>query len=476
MRRSEFGETPLYCRLDEKSGEVVYSTSVRELLEKGAPRKLSREGLWSYLAYGCVYAPWTLIEGVYMVPPGCEARLESDGKFSFPRYWTPSFKTKAWSREEAQAAVDAELKRAIQEQTGGNPAAFLSGGIDSSAIVALWRQQYEGEIRTYCVTHEDERTDERQWARMVAERNHTKHTELMLEDRMIRQWLDEAVASYDQPSLDGLNFWFATKLAGMAGERVMLSGEGGDELFVGYWQFLKHRLAYKYAPAVRYCPRWVGGVLDRICPSEKVRKLAMLCGSRMEPYYIPRRIMSDWQIARVLSEEAKGPVDRLERLELASQEELPGDLINRISWLEMQTVVADMWMRDGYQTSQANGVEIRTPLCDRGVAELLYTIPGEYKCDPNISKPMLVKAAGEGIPMACVTRKKQGFALPFDRYFSGEVKDRIDEFLSGNNTKLFKPAVVREMGRQYRTGKLYWSRIWTLFMVENWCRQNKVEL
>lgn len=475
IQRSEFGETPLYCRLDEKSGEVVSGTSVRDLLEKGAPRKLSREGLWSYLAYGCVYAPWTLIEGVYMVPPGCEAVVGNDGKFAFPRYWTPSFKTKNWDRAEAQAAVTAELRRAIKAQTSGNPAAFLSGGIDSSAIVALWRQQYDGEIRTYCVTHEDERTDERQWARMVAERNHTKHTELMLEDRMIRQWLDEAVASYDQPSLDGLNFWFATKLLKeQTDEKAMFSGEGGDELFMGYWQFLKHRLAYKYAPIMKRGPRWSGRLMDAVAPSEKVRKLAMLAGYRGEPYYVPRRILSDWQIAKVINPELR-PAS-IEAVWTKDDYELPDDLMNRISWLEMQNVTANMWMRDGYQTSSHNGIDIRTPLCDVRLAELLYSIPGAYKCDPAISKPMLVRAAGEGIPMECVTRKKQGFSLPFDRYFSGEVKDRVDEFLSGNNTRLFKPAVIREMGRQYRAGKLYWSRIWELFMVENWCRLNRVEL
>ena len=133
-------------------------------------------------------------------------------------------------------------------------------------------------------------------------------------------------------------------------------------------------------------------------------------------------------------------------------------------------------MRDGYQTRQHNGIFVRTPLCDVKLAELLFTIPGKMKCDDEISKPMLVRAAGDGIPRVCVRRRKQGFSLPFDRYFSGEVKDRIDEFLSGTTTRLFKPDIIREMGRLYRSGKLYWSRIWELFMVENWCRINKVDL
>lgn len=483
--RDQFGVLPLYCYVNSKDQRILHGTSVRELLGKGVPRKLSLKGLFSYLAYGCVYAPYTLVDGVYMVPPGCKALIDDGGGISFERYWNPSFEVKKWELAEAQAAVTMELRRAVLEQVtppfpecpGVTPAAFLSGGLDSSSIVALWRQQFDGEIRTYCVTHEDRKTDEREWARMVAERNHTKHTELLLEDRLVKEWLDEAVASYDQPSLDGLNFWFATKLLKeRTDEKLMLSGEGGDELFMGYGQFIKHQLAYKYAPLMKRLPRCLGAMIDTLAPKEKYRKLAMLAGFNGEPYYVPRRILSDWQIARVLRPELMRECEHLEELGLTTYSDLPDDLLNRISWLEMQTVVADMWMRDGYQTSQHNGIFVHTPLCDVKLAELLFTIPGEMKCDDEISKPMLVRAAGDGIPEACVRRRKQGFSLPFDRYFSGDVKDRIDEFLSGSTTHLFKPDVIRAMGRQYRSGKLYWSRIWELFMVENWCRLNRVSL
>ena len=478
MKRDEFGVAPLYCSVDVGTQKVLYGQTVRELLDRGVPRKLSREGLFSYLAYGCLYAPYTMIDGIVSVPPGCRAVVD-EGEIKIERYWKPSFRTKIWQLDEAQKAVSEELLRAVREQTEtGNPAAFLSGGLDSSAIVALWRKQYDGEIRTYCVKHEDAKSEESRWARMVAEANHTKHTELLLEDGMIRQWLDEAVASYDHPSLDGLNFWFATKLLKeTTDEKLMLSGEGGDELFIGYGQFIKHQLAYRYAPLMRHLPRIAGRLIDEFAPSEKYRKLAMLAGFKGEPYYVPRRILTDWQITKVVRPELNlPPVYPESSLSLLPRMELPGDLLNRISWLEMQTVVADMRMRDGFQTGEHNGISLRTPLCDVKLAELLYTIPGSMKCDNEISKPLLVRAAGDGIPDAVVHRRKQGFSLPFDRYFSGEVKDRIDEFLTGNTTRLFSPEVIREMGRRYREGKIYWSRVWELFMVEDWCRRNKIEL
>ena len=486
--RDQFGTVPFYYFLGGagsagRPGKVLCSTSVRDLLKQGVPRKLSREGLFAYLSYGCLYAPFTMIDGVRIVPPGCVVTIEN-GRASCERYWNPSFDLKEWRQDDFQEAVNEELSHSIHEQStapipgapSATPVAFLSGGIDSSTIVAMWRKQFDGELRTYCVTHEDPRTDERKWSRMVAERNHTKHTELMLEDRLIREWFDEAVASYDQPSLDGLNFWFATKLLKtQTDEKLVFSGEGGDELFMGYGQFVKPRMAYKYAPIMRHMPRFIGAAIGAMSPSEKYRKLAMLAGFKAEPYYIPRRILTDWQIARVVRPELMPKASRLDELDLNWQSRMPDDLLNRISWLEMQTVVADMWMRDGFQTSASNGLALRTPICDVRLANLLYTAPGTMKCDSVLSKPLLIRAAGDGIPEECWTRRKQGFSLPFDRYFSGEVKDRIDDFLTGGKTSLFKPEVIRDMGRQYREGKLYWSRIWELFMVENWCHANGVK-
>ena len=474
IRRDAFGETPLYYSLKGPNG-VVFGKSVRELLNMGVPRKLSKQGLFSYLAYGCLYHPYTLIENVWSVPPGCEVEI-SNGEANLRRYWAPTFKIRDWKPDELRHELDTVLLRSVGGQVADTPAAFLSGGIDSSSIVALWRKQYDGEIRTYCVTHEDPRTDERKWARMVADRNHTKHTELMLEDRLIRDWLDDAVSSYDQPSVDGLNFWFATRLLKEAGENVVLSGEGGDELFMGYWRFIKHQMAYKYAPIMKHLPKSVGRLMDAIAPNEKIRKLAMLSGFKGEPYYVPRRILSDWQIQKLVRPELMEGVSAFEDLELTNYPELPTDTLNRISYLELQTVVADMWNRDGYQTSVANGVDVRTPLLNTELAELLFTVPGKMKCDKNISKPLLVGAAGDGLPDACVTRPKQGFSLPFDRYFAGSLRERIDAFTAGAGCKLFRPEVIRVIGQKYKTGRCSWSRIWELFMVEDWCSRNKVYL
>ena len=483
-KRDKMGIQPLFYW--EKHPEIA-GNSIRDLLDKGVPRKLSLAGLQNFLEYGCVGEPLTIIDGVHCVPPGCELR---DGRVV--RYWRPETILRDWTPESAQTAVTMAVEKAVGQAMGngeGAPvrAAFLSGGIDSGTIVSVMRRLLgkDAEIRTYCNMHEDPRTDERVWARKVAERNGTQHTELMLTGEMIAKNMMEAVANYDQPSVDGINFWFASKLVSEAGEKTVMSGEGGDELCVGYGQFAKPRQIYRIASAMgflrgRFPLRQIGRLAERIAPNEKWRKLGALMSYRYDPYFLSRRVFTDLQMEDVLKPEiwqAMGSIRPYPEIwgECFGDESLERDQINLISWKEVYTVLLSMYLHDGWQMSHPFGLDVRTPLSDPELTSLLFTIPGELKCAPEYLKPLLVRAAGDGYPLECATRKKQGFALPFDRYFKGELKERLDTFLSGE-TLLFRKDALRMLGRQYTAGKVNWARIWTLFMVEDWCRRNRVTL
>ena len=484
LKRDEMGVVPLFYW--EKHPEIA-GTSIRELLDKGVPRKLSLAGLQNFLEYGCVGEPLTIIDGVRCVPPGCELR---DGHIV--RYWRPKTALRDWTLESAQAAVTAEVEKAVgraMDNGEGAPvrAAFLSGGIDSGTIVSVMRRLLgkDAEIRTYCVMHEDPRTDERTWARKVAERNGTKHTELMLTGETIAKYMMDAVASYDQPSVDGINFWFASKLVSESGEKSVMSGEGGDELCVGYGQFAKPRHIYRIASAMgslrgHFPLRQIGRLAECLAPNEKWRKLGALMSYRYDPYFLSRRVFSNFQMEAVLK-----PDIWHEMRNVRPYPEIWGecfgdgcperDLINSISWKEVYTVLLSMYLHDGWQMSHPFGLDVRTPLSDPELTALLFTIPGTLKCAPEYLKPLLVRAAGDGYPVECATRRKQGFALPFDRYFKGELKERLDAFLAGE-TMLFRRDSLQSLGRQYAVGKVNWARIWTLFMIENWCHRNRVTL
>ena len=460
----------------------VCGTGVRKILAQGVPGKLSMEGLWACLLGGCMQEPFTMVEDVRSLSPGCVLTVADDGSQKMERYWSPSFALKPWkSRAEAEEAVTARLEETVALSLGTDevPCSFLSGGIDSSTIVALLRRKHSGRIRTFCVIHEDPRTDERKWARMVAERNGTDHTEFLLTDAMMRDGISDALAAYDQPSLDGLNVYFASKFAVEAGAKTVHSGEGGDELFAGYNQFAKPRKAYKWTPWFRWIPACLGNALSINGGSEKVRKFAQMFGCRYDPYFLTRRQFSPAWIARLLSRDVRPDLKKLYADQMAAVDtagiDWRGDVINRSSWMEVRHDNLAMYMRDGFQLGEAVGLAGRYPLMDVSLTELLFTIPGAWKCDPNVSKPLLVKAAGAGLPDEIVHRPKQGFSLPLDKYCREGLKEELESFVRTGGTGLFKQAEIASIWQRYLSGQVSWMRIWHLFVVDDWCRRNKIE-
>ena len=479
MTRDQLGITPHYYWV---KNPTISGHSIRELLDKGVPRRLSLEGLKSYLEYGCVCEPYTLIDDVRCVQPG--------GDVESSHAWCPACEEIKWTRERAQDAITHTLEEVLSEAMAvdsvrPNVAAFLSGGVDSSALVAIMRRLYDGEIRTYCVTHEDAKTDERIWAKRVADCNQTKHTELFLTGEYFSQHLSNAISSYDQPSVDGINFWFASKMVAEQGEKTILSGAGGDEAFVGYGRFEKARQCYRIAKVfgkVRgsLLGQRVGNLIERFAPNEKVRKLGSLLAWQGDPYFLSRRVLSDLQIKHLLKAEIydairKQPLYETGWNEVFAIKDVTLDEVNAISWKEIRTVLLSMYLHDAWQVSQPFGLNVLAPLVHPKIVSLLFTIPGVLKCSDEYLKPLLVKAAGDGLPMDCVTRSKQGFTLPFDRYFNGVLKNEINAFLNGES-KLFERKVLETLGRQYHSGKVNWSRVWLLFMLERWCKENYVTL
>lgn len=461
----------------------ICGTSVRELLNKGVPRKLNVEGLWSCMLGGCVQEPFTMIEDVRSLPPGCVLIVEPDGTQKIERYWQPSFEIAKWgSQNEVEDAVTAKLEASVSLLRGNNeaPAAFLSGGIDSSTNVALLRRGYSGRIRTFCVVHEDPRTDERKWAKMVAEQNETEHTELFLSNTMMRKSVGKALDSYDQPSLDGLNVYFASKFVAEAGVHKVYSGEGADELFMGYWQFAKQQQAYKWTKKFKYIPEFFGKLLSINGDSERLRKFAQMFGCRYEPYFLTRRQFSPSWISKLVIDLPKMDLVDLYKKQMnavgTADVDFNGDLLNRISWLETRHNNDSMFMRDGFQLGCVAGVEGLYPMMDHELVNLLFTIPSKYKCNNTIPKPLLVKAAGEGLPDAIVHRPKQGFAIPIDKLCREGLKEELDCFVSTGGIGLFDKKEVGKVWYRYLAGEISWMRIWHLFVIDFWCRKNKVSI
>ncbi len=485
LARDHLGVKPLYYwRRDDV---FLFASEVRALLATGLTgSKLDYDGLRSYLAYGSVQEPFTMVQGIRSLEAG-NFMVWDKGAVRTERYWKlpqpepGSYNvSKKLYEEAAHRLFDAVDSQLISDVPLG---AFLSGGIDSTAIAALMRQSNKGKVRTFSVVFNEEAYDERHWSQLAASEIGTEHTELTLTAEEVCHNLPHALECFDQPSVDGLNTYFISKAVREAGLTVALSGVGGDELFGGYGAFRKPLLMERFRFATQKIPLFTRRILSSALRewgrSEVMRKVADTLITTRHSYLLSRRLFSDGQLGLLLSksipfssaweEEAFGRLEAEIRLY---------DPINRISALELQTYMLSTLLRDTDQMSMAHALEVRVPLIDPLLVEFCFTVQGNRKIENGQPKPLLTRPLGDLLPRACVHRSKRGFELPFQLWLSGALKSEMQASLTGAASREsipFEPGALTALWAQYQSGRVNWSRVWAIFVLSRWMQQNRVE-
>jgi asparagine synthase (glutamine-hydrolysing) len=478
LARDQIGVKPLYYYRGENC--FIFASEVRALLASGLlPRKLDIKGLCSYLAYGSVQDPYTLVEGVKSLLPG-HLLVWKEGDIYIYRYWQlpppeaiSPLSPKAAYDQVAEFLSDAVYNQLVSDVPLG---AFLSGGIDSTAIAALMRKTSTAPVKTLSIVFDEAKYDERKYSRLAAEYIGTDHTELELSGEVVRNHLPQALAAYDQPSVDGLNTYFVSKVAKEAGLTVALSGVGGDELFGGYDGYRKSLFAERWGKPIQAIASLVPvnllSTLKGLNGSELLRKGIALLTTKRHPYFISRRLFSDWQIDQLLHKHIpripSWEPDTFERMEYEAQGYGP---INRASAFELETYMVSTLLRDTDQMSMAHALEVRVPLIDHKLVEFLFTLPGAIKVDKGIPKPLLTKVLGESIPTECVFRPKRGFELPFEVWLRESLqRDMTDSMLNSMEDEAWplEQNYLAKIWREFQRGKLNWTRIWGIFVLRSW--------
>ncbi len=478
LTRDRLGIKPLYYY--KTNGLLIFASEVRALIESDLiKRKLDIKGLLSYLSYGSVQEPYTLVEGIKSLSPAHFMTVE-DEKVKCQSYWDLSFQIKERSVMEVNELVKEKLQQAVKSRLIADVplGAFLSGGIDSTAIVALMQRASSRRIKTFSIVFDDEKTDERRYSRLASQRLGCEHTELELSGSIVKTNLTKAMDAFDQPSVDGLNTWFVSKLTKDAGLTVALSGVGGDEVFAGYEGFSKPLLIERHASTLKKFPRFSGTLMSRFGNSEKFRKIGEMINYSEHPYFLSRQVFSNLQAEKLLvSELLPDNLDwfPVEARQLA-QKSLSLSPINRTSLLEMNTYMRSTLLRDTDQMSMAHSLEIRVPLIDHELVELMMSIPGEMKLDTVTAKPLLVAGANGDIPSECIYRSKQGFVLPFEKWFSEELREDMKHFFLKPGQGLYQENALKKMWCHYERGKVNWCRVWALYVLNYWITKYGISL
>lgn len=465
--RDRLGVKPLYVAAIG-SDTWIFASELRALLASGlCSRRLSAEAVDSYLAFGAATTPLTLLEGVQSLLPG-EAwcfRLESSEDKLLPtrtRYWRPGFipaAAPAISRQEAIERVRSVLVEAVSLRMVSDVpvGVFLSGGIDSSAIVATLASQGH-KLRTFSVVFGERQFDESEHSREVARHFETAHTELLIRPEDVLRQFGQVLRAYDQPSIDGVNTYFISQATRQAGVKVALSGLGGDELFAGYSYFKV------LARLDRILPRQVAQVAHRLLSwfqprSIRTTKLGELLArqkSHLGRYAICRRVMDLERRGQlfqpaVRSREIPLPDSLIAQLE-ADTAEL--ETVNAYSLLELSLYMGNMLLRDMDQMSMAHALEVREPLLDHVLVETVASIPGLMKLRPGRktrTKGLLVDALPVELPASVLQRPKMGFVFPWERWLRHDLREYVAEILLDR-------ASLGAAGLSYQGVQTLWSQ------------------
>ena len=487
--RDRLGIKPLYWA--ETPQGLILGSELKALLATGFIRpEINLAALNYYLAFYSVPSPLTMLAGIHALPPGyCLAWDAAARRADVRQYWDvpPARPIRADEHE-----IRSELRRLLEESirlrmiADVPVGAFLSGGVDSAAVVGLMTRIAGERLKTFSIGFDSDgaRLDERSYAKLVADRYNADHTEVIVTGQQVADELDRIIWAMDQPSGDGLNTYLVSQ-ATAKHVKVALSGLGGDELFAGYPQFKLLKQAEGYDPLWRALPnplrafmavgaRTVSEITHRPGFSGVV---AFADHDFLGRYGRIRILFNDEIKRRLLSPYALGELGHLPSarkwLEAWVRADEP-DVIDRVTRLELKNYMAHTLLRDTDAMSMAHSLEVRVPLIDHKLVEFVTAIPANLRLHRGQPKYLLLSALEDVLPPQVVNRRKQGFEMPVAAWMRGPLRPALDDALSLQSIEsrgLFNAAEVERLYQSFLHGAGPYMRVWALAVLELWLRK-----
>jgi len=499
LARDRIGKKPLYYRHSQNT--FVFASEIKSILQdKSFLRKPDHAAIHHYLTYQYVPSPWTAFEGIKKLPPAHYLVLKN-GQAEIKRYWKLSYLPKhnphsppfskggkggferALKKEIIERLKEAVKIRLISDVPLG---AFLSGGIDSSTVVAMMSGIMNEPVKTFSIGFKEDTYNELRYARMVAEKYKTDHTEFIVEPKAI-DIIDKLVWHYNEPFADSsaIPTYYVSKLA-REHVTVILNGDGGDENFAGYG---------------RYIANEVSSAIHRLFPTSIAKALlpfvmAMPHGTDPNNFF--------WRLKRFLQEYIKSPemrnahwlchfstemkselyadgflsqfsgIDSFELLLDKYKEAEAESFLDKTLYTDVMMYLPDDLLVKVDVASMANSLEARSPFLDHEFMEFVAKIPSELKLRGKTTKYILKEALKGILPDEVIFRQKMGFGVPIDHWFRNDLREMAyDTLLSDRAVQrgYFKKEAVKKILDEHTSGKWNWhNHIWNLLMLELWHR------
>ncbi|GMV96851.1 MAG: asparagine synthase (glutamine-hydrolyzing) [Phycisphaerae bacterium] len=505
LARDRLGIKPLYLVRDAAPGvPLLFASEVRAILAgELVARRVSPTAVGHYLVNGCVPDPLTIIEGVESVLPGHYLLFDPAGQCeAYEPYWHPE--REATGRPIAYEQARRELRERLEETVARHLisdvplGAFLSGGVDSSALVALMARSAPGQVETFSLVFDDPELSEEAYSRAVAAAFRTRHHECRLSEGEFLSLVEPGLAALDQPTADGINSYIVSRKCREAGLVVSLAGTGGDELFGGYSSFARVPRSLRALrvldrlprPLARGARRGLASLFRRkngYLPSSGARgKLAALFelpSDLLSVYHLSRMVLLPPVVAALVAgdpDEAAtaalpAELSRCIRRRLAPHH----DPRAQVGVCELMLYLCDQLLRDTDCVSMAVSLEVRVPLLDHVLVEQIERLPAEVRFGGGRPKGLLIDAVSDVLPRVVYDRPKKGFVLPLGRWLQGGLRPRVEALLADADAVRsagLDPAAVRVVVADCLGAgqRVYFTRLWALFVLVDWCARNRV--
>jgi len=484
LARDRMGVKPLYYYYGDEG--FVFSSEVRPIIHAGIKSfSLNKEVLAEYAMYQTVFAPNTIVKGIKMLLPGHLIEFEK-GAANIQKYYTIhkiNRESEQLNYSQTCTQVNELLTLSVQRRMVADVpfGAFLSGGIDSSAIVGLMSKVSSERVQTFNISFDESEFSEAKYARLIAKKFNTIHHEIKLSPADFLKQLPEALAATDHPSGDGPNTYIVSKATKNAGITMALSGIGGDELFAGYDVFkrmmdLKKKswlnavplLARKsVAYAIKLKQNSVGG--------NKIQELLGQTHINFNSSYpLNRSLFTLNELNKLLGQ--ANPFSTINSIVLEVPQ-IKDHLLSAVSISEINTYLQNTLLRDADQMSMAVALEVREPFLDYKLIEFVLGIDDEKKF-PHSPKKLLTDSLGDLLPEEIINRPKMGFTLPWQDWLKHDLKSFCEKNIEGLEEKnIFIRGSVRTLWQRFLLNDklVSWSRVWHFVVLNNWLDENGVK-
>jgi asparagine synthase (glutamine-hydrolysing) len=485
LGRDRLGKKPLVYR--HEPGRLLFASELKSLLTiPGLPREIDPSAIDEYLTYQYIPHPNTIFRGYHKLPPGHFAVYQDD-KLNVQSYWRPDFTAEQRiSKRDAIEQVRVLLDSAVQMRMRSDVplGAFLSGGVDSSIIVALMQQHAAEPVKTFTIGFPIPEYDESKYAAAVARHLKTDHHVLEVKPDAL-EVLPKLAYHYDEPFADSsaIPTWYVSQLTRQH-VTVALSGDGGDELFAGYPRYSAALAAARFDRIGLFRTLAASPLWQWLPSSGRQKSLLRRIKRFSEALALPPAkrylnwigIFQERQRAELYRDEFLSQLtsDPASFLTAAWRRVGNRDTVTCASLADLTTYLPCDLMTKVDIASMAHGLECRAPLLDYRLVEFAASLPVRHKYRRGRGKQLLREAFGHLLPREVFTRRKMGFGVPLDYWFRNELKPLASELLLSNDAKCheyFRAEAINALWNAHQHGVDQSNRLWALLMLEAWLRE-----